>query len=239
MYMKLVGTVASAVVALSAAQATAATITIFVDSFSTDQAVSDVPGLGQVNSSTVISGGGDIIGGTRTMTAELASTDTGSAVNATSLTVSGGGLSFSNDDGAKGKGSLFYNGGGAGLGNLAIGINPFFFFDVSRFDNDANLVFAANLTDTSGSTITFSENIEFGFDPQLFFTDFTGFDTFDFTDVASLEFIVDSSDTVISVDGRIEAITLNATPIPLPASALLLLGGVGGLSLLRRRRSKS
>ena len=236
MGIRMLSMACTAVFALTGAQAFAATVTF--DSFSTDQYVSDQPSVPGGNMSTVTSGGGDIFGGSRTLTATNTSTD-GSPQNATALSVGGGILSFSNTDGATGRGRLFYDGNGAGLGNLVVGSNPSFFFDVLRFDNNGNVDFTVNATDTGGNTVTYMENLMTGFNPNLSFAQLANGNTFDFTSVQSLEFIVDTTGRRISIDGAITAITLNGdmSPVPLPASALLLVGAVGGLGALRRRRN--
>lgn len=228
--MKISKFVAASSVALMVSTIPALALTVTFDSFDTAQEVSDVSGL---NDSTVTSLGGDIFGGSRRMIAEnTASIPPGN--NATSLKVGGGVLSFSNENGATGKGTVVYDGGGAGLGNLMIGNNPFFLFNVTNVSFELGDIDFTAIAFDGANTIEYNEKVDADFNPQLTLAEFAGGDPFDFTNVEYVSFIVDTTGLTGRIDGQIDGITLNA--IPLPASALLLLGGLGGLAGLRRRR---
>jgi len=123
-----------------------------------------------------------------------------------------------------------------GLGgiNLDIGIDPYFAFDVAYFDRDVFIMIQA--WDMFGNTVSYAETLTAGFNPNLPFTDLTGDPGFDWTQVGALQFFVDSTSTDVSVDGQLYSIKVIATEIPLPASGLLLLAGVAGVPLLRRRK---
>ncbi len=222
----------TAVAALGFSVSQVSAATLIVDSFDTNQSVGDPNG---VSTSSVVGG---MIGGTRTL--DVVNT-AGSADNATTLDVAASQLFFSNKAGAEGIGTLFYNGGGFGLGSLLAGSNTvsksFINFAVAFFDNDSNVDITVNGIDGNGGTISYFENVKgTGFSPNLRFKDFAGFMNFDFTDVASLEFIVSTDGLGPNIDGAINAISISA--VPLPASSLLLLGGLGGLMAMRRRKNK-
>lgn len=239
MFMKVLGAAASAAVLFGASQASAAVLVI--DSFETAQWVQDAPVT--VNASQVEGSG--ILGGFRDLAVQNTQAD-GDNTNATELRVTNGKLKFSNISGAKGTGTLTYDGNDdpttvntAGLGgiNLLIGTDPYFYFGLPAdepFDNTA--LFTVTVWDTLGGTSTYQEVLAPGFNQELSFTQFAGVD---FSTIGALQFFVSTADYNISVDGALDLIEVRAgdiAPVPLPASGLLLLGGFGGLTFLRRRR---
>jgi len=215
---------------------------ILIDDFTTDQRVTDNPGVDPVASEVAAA---EALGGWRDMWVE---TDLPGLSN-TTFESGGGILSFSNDTNATGRALLTYDGnvGGAitpvtdisevdtdGLGGidfLAVGPNPFISFDVNSFES--NLFFEARVWDMDGNFGNFTEVLPpvGSFSPDLPLTDFVFAGAFDWTRVGAVQFFVESS--TIGYDGSITSISVNA--IPLPASALLLLSGMGALAYRRVR----
>ncbi|NBB81435.1 MAG: hypothetical protein GVY36_18675 [Verrucomicrobia bacterium] len=228
---------AAGVVAMSASTATAATI--MIDSFDTFQQVADSPVLPGAPNTSTVNGDPTILGGSRELTVDT-TPDNAPATNfGSSLTSTGAPntqLIFNNNDGQQGLATVVYgtDAGGAALGDLTDGgTNDKFLFEVTSGDLPGSL-YTATVTDTSNASFTVSELLVTGFSPFQAFADFTGVD---FENVASLTFTLDSNG-VESFDGSIGSISA----VPLPASALLLLGGIGGLAgfgASKRRRRKS
>lgn len=220
MNMKFIGASTVAAMLMTAVPAVAATV-IF-DDFNTVQLAVDTPYSGSSNSSTIA-----FRSGTRTLTAENTSNN-GNSVSATTLESISGALSFSNADKATGKGTLTYT----NVGDISGGSNPFFFFNVGVFDAIAD--FSVTATDALGNISTYAEQLTPGFNPTLFFSEFTG--GADFNNLATLSFMIDSTGTGARVDGSITSISISA--VPLPATGLLLFGALGGAAVLRRRKAR-
>lgn len=119
--------------------------------------------------------------------------------------------------------------------------NRRFEFDVTSFDGDGILQFEAYVWDTAGALARFSETlinpistIDLDFSTAIGLDEFTGL--IDWENVGALAFSVESE--TLEFDGAIGSISV----VPLPASALLLLGGLSGFAGLsaanRRRRRK-
>lgn len=216
------------VAALGFTTVQAAAATLLLDTFDTLQFVGDTPSSTISSTDTIAFGSG-----TRTLEA-VNYQNIGISETATSLASAAGSLNFSNDNGATGAGTLTYT----NLGNIVLGTNPFFLFEVGEFDHIAN--FTVTVTDGLANVSTYTEVLSPGFDNELLYSAFTG--TADFTDVASLSFMIDSENVPVfgpqsRADGELLSISISA--VPLPASSLLLLGGLGGLVSMRRRKNKA
>ncbi len=117
-----------------------------------------------------------------------------------------------------------------------------FAFEVGSFEALADVDFRAYAWDMSGNVATYFENLFnpgpdniVTFDTSLRLSEFTFGGAFDWSSIGALAFSVESLNP--EFDGTIGSISV----VPLPASALLLLGGLGGLagmSAAKRRRRK-
>jgi hypothetical protein len=226
---------AAAAVALAAGAAPASAVTI--DSFDTFQAVADVVSGAPGDANQVAAP--EAIGGWRDMYVQKVSGPVGRGTSATS---GDGILSFSNDSLTRGFGCVTWDGSEAsadcndvdvdGLGGIdLLSMGPGFDFEVIQVDH--LLEFTMKVWDTAGVLSTYFEVIP----PIEELETFLAFSQFDgsanFSSVGAIQIFVNAP--VDDLDGSIGEVSV----VPLPASALLLLGGLGGLSAFRARRRKS
>ncbi|WP_272011580.1 VPLPA-CTERM sorting domain-containing protein [Roseovarius sp. ZX-A-9] len=235
--------------------------TIVVDDFSAAGSVAAITDGNPATTDVVDAG---ILGGNRFM---WVSTDNGAAPFGTTFSAFGGDLYFGNDSSVQGQAVLVYDGGGAGsafsftfdsspanmidvdtdglgggagidflAGNPAA--NRALSFSGSDFDTlPSTATFRAYAWDVDGTLVEYDEVIGGpDFDSNLGLTAFSttggGDGVFDWTKVGALAFSIESNAN--NFDGKLGAISV----VPLPASALLLLGGLGGLTAASRRRRK-
>lgn len=226
MNMKFFGTTAAAALLLTA-PAFAATYTF--DDFSTNQVAADT---GPTPTSTVAGGPGTgFVSSDRVFTVSNTQGSVGGSDEATKLEATGGFLQFSNDVGARGTGTVTYN----GVGDMKADKNTgSFIFNITNFDNLADFTLAG--LDASGNTLSYNEAITPLVSPVLKFSDITGSGVFDFSNVTSLSFTISSAMSADSVDGALNGIEVSV--IPIPASGLLLFGALGGAAALRRRKAR-
>lgn len=225
---------ASAAILMGAAPASALVIDDFVtpqfveDTVAEDDVIDGVDGVGSEVAAVTA------IGGYRDLYVEKLSGPTDSGVRAR---VTDDILSFSNDSLVTGAGYITWDGDdddpfnvdtdGLGGYNLLAAGN---FFDFEVIEADHMLDFTMTVWDMAGGISTYFEELPpvEQLETRLFFSQFTG--TADFSDVGAIQIFVTGDRP--SLDASIGEIEV----IPLPASALLLLGGIGGLGALRARR---
>ena len=237
MGLKIFSVAASAALLVGAGHASAAVITI--DTFDTAQAVSDAPFAGQPQGSEAFAD--EAIGDYRDLYVD---TDADGNFGATTLEVSGGELTFNNESGVTGSGWVTYDGldgdpltvDTTGLGGFDFldGAGAGFLVDVVRLD----LPFLVTVTawDMFGQETSFTSEVSASGEPFLPLAAF-GNDLFNWNAVGALQFFADSNGTG-NVDAAISSIKVDTGVIPLPASALLLLGGLGGFSAFGLRRKR-
>lgn len=236
---------AAGVVAMAVGGAAAPAQALVIDTYDTEHSVS---ATGGTQASEIEAP--EALGGWRHLYVENAQ---GDYENGTTLKVYEGVLGFSNQVNASGRGWITYDGQGgfdgtegsvdtSGLGGVdfLVGPDPFMNFDVASFES--NLYVQIDVWDMDGSRVSYDEVLPPAgdFTPLLPLTDFdlVSGQTFDWSRVGAVQFFVESyinsNDPDGGYDGSIDRVTVD--PVPLPASALLVLGGLGGFAALRGRR---
>lgn len=228
---------------------TAMASSILIDDFSVFQEAADLPTATAGSPTLVVNAG--LFGGSRFFSVqntsgggsggtELVSTGNGQAFQQTPENT----LVFTNDTSQTGVATVIYDGRttlnqvGSTFAATDLtngGVNTKFFFDlVEDTPNFVGASFTTTVTDGNNNSSTFVEQLDLGFSE---FTEFSSFGGIDFTQVTSLAFTFDTN-TLAGFDGGISSISV----VPLPLSAFLLLGGLGGLvgvSTVSKRRRRA
>lgn len=235
MQPRVLATALATALAFGPVQASA--LPLLIDDFTASQRVSSIAGSGLTDTSQIAAP--TALGGYR----DLQVLTGGASIDATDLRTEAGILSFSNNALETGEGWITYDGDDdpgsvdtTGLGgiNFLIGPDPFFDFEV--ISSDALLYISVTAWDMSGNTAFYEETLPplSELETTLPLSDFTLAGAFDWSSIGALQFYVQAPGP--NLDGALSEITLNA--VPLPASALLLLGGLGGLAAFGARRNR-
>lgn len=261
MNYRLLCAAASCALLIGAAPSLAASI--LIDNFDDFDRVADEP-LGSIPNNSQIAGG--MVGGFRDLLVENDNMVTsGTELVAQLRPVTGDTiLEFNNGTEDTGRGWVTYDGSnmvgtdptnvntmgltdGAGGIDLLLGSLDLtgFLFDIFAVDQAGLFIEIRAWEYGAGSDLasaaTYSETLPAGGgNPFVPFAAFGGA-AIDWSNVGALQFFAESGlgpdgTRVKGLDGAIDSISVSV--IPLPASALLLLGGVGGLGALRLRRRK-
>lgn len=219
---------------------------ITIDTFSGEQLTSDVPASPPPPDFSEAADG-TVLGGAR----DVEAVNDDAAPDATTANVQFGGFSVSNASGDSGSGILTYDGtdmspdvATMGLGGLDItmGVDGAFVFDV--ISNDLPWTYTIQVWDDDSDDIATGmielSNNGGNLTESLPFSSFSGID---FTNVGAVQLIfsgVTNADLTIDNLRTVGDIPPPTDPVPLPASAFMMIGGIAGLGWVghrRRRRS--
>ena len=220
--------------------------TLLIDNFDDAQSVEDFPGTG-----TQVGPSDNIMGGYRDLLAE--SDAPNEQPGATELAAVNGLLTFNNDAEVTGRGWVTYDGANA-IGNNPNSVDPDGLGGIDFFDGaGAGFLFEIIAVDLPGifieirawdifdNMVTYAESLPAGGgNPFVPLAAFSG-GPIDWNQVGALQFFAQTGEgnDVPALDGAIGSISVETGVVPLPASALFLLGGFGALGALRSRRRKA
>lgn len=218
--------------------------TLLIDNFEDAQSVQDAPGIGNQFGPSA-----NIIGGYRDLLAESDAPANGK----TELAALGGSLRFNNDVLTTGRGWVTYDGANAignnpnsvdteGLGGIDFfdGAGAGFLFEIIAVDLPGIFI-EIRAWDIFDNMVTYAESLPAGGgNPFVPLAAFAG-GPINWNQIGALQFFAQTGkgSDVYALDGAIGSISVETGVVPLPASALFLLGGFGALGALRSRRRKT
>jgi hypothetical protein len=218
--------------------------TLLIDNFDDEQRVEDAPGIANQAGPSA-----NIMGGYRDLLAESDALQAG----ATELGALNGFLEFNNDTQVTGRGWVTYDGANfvgndplnvdtAGLGGIDFfdGAGAGFLFDIVAVDLPGIFI-EIRAWDIFNNMVTYAESLpDGGGNPFVPLAAFSG-GPIDWNQIGALQFFAQTGEgsDVPALDGAIDSISVETGVVPLPASALFLLGGFGALGALRSRRRKT
>ncbi|EAQ04343.1 hypothetical protein OB2597_09374 [Pseudooceanicola batsensis HTCC2597] len=224
-------TVATAV-GLTAMATAAGAATMTLDDFDTDIASGPVSSFDNIPA-TIEDSAPSAIGNFR----EITVVGDSGVPDAARAAVDDGELTFSNDAGVQGRVDVIYDGeGDSGLGGVDLtmgGTDGFFAFDLTT---DVSIGYQVSVMDTFGdsgsSPLTASGSFVSDETVLISFAEFAGVDL---TSADSVTLSLVDTSTDFAADVTVDNFRTTSA-IPLPASALLMLGGLGAFGFARKRR---